>query len=202
MITLGFILIAVTIAVVLLHKRRFRFEPPPKAFWCFSVYLVVYAGLGLNVIAGVGAEVGFTEFVFQGIKTLLQLLIFFWISYNLMCYQRITNGALMSLAASCFLVAVLQSLGMTSNITTQDRVAAFDSNENLIAFVLSIGFLIFVGLAYERVKNNLKTRLLFWSCSGALAVMIVVTGSRGATIALFLALLTFLLHGKSLKSRS
>ena len=84
-------------------------------------------------------------------------------------------------------------------LRTQDRTAAFDANENLIALVLSMGLLIIIGLAYKGEKTDLKTRLFVWLCSGVLAVMIVVTGSRGATIGLFLAVPVFFLHGKSLK---
>jgi O-antigen ligase len=114
-------------------------------------------------------------------------------------YERIRKGALLTLAASVVIVAVLQSLGITDSITAQDRTAAFEANENLIADVLSLGLLIVVGLAYGRAKTDLKSRLLFWLFGGVLAVMIVVTGSRGAMIALLLALLVFFLHDKDLR---
>ena len=85
------------------------------------------------------------------------------------------------------------------SLRSQDRIAAFDANENQIAEILSLGLLVVIGLGYGRAKTELTIRLLCWLCSAGLAVMIVVTGSRGAMIALFLALLVFFLHGRSLK---
>ena len=196
---LGFILVAVTVTVVVLHRPRLRFDPPPKAFWCFAAYLVLYSALGYRMIVS-GAEAGLLpEDVAQGIKTLVQLLVFFWISYNLLQYERIVKGTLLTLAASCIFIAVLQSFGLTDDLRSQDRIAAFDANENQIAEILSLGLLVVIGLGYGRAKTELKIRLLCWLCSAGLAVMIVVTGSRGAMIALFLALLVFFLQGRSLK---
>ena len=196
---LGFLLVAVMMAAALLQKRRFHFELPPKAFWWFAGYLVVYAALGYNIILSDTEGSVLAAEVVQGIKTLVQLLIVFWVSYNLFRYERIIKGSLVTLTASCILVAVLQSLGITDSITSQDRLAAFDANENLIAEVLSLGLLIVAALAYVRDKTDLKTRLLFWLGSGGLALSIVVTGSRGAMIALISSLLVFFLNGKSLK---
>ena len=110
---LGFVLVAVTVTVVVLHRPRLRFDLPPKAFWCFAAYLVVYSALGYRMIVS-GAETGLLpEDVVQGIKTLVQLLVFFWISYNLLQYERIVKGTLLTLAASCVFIAVLQSFGIT-----------------------------------------------------------------------------------------
>ena len=118
---IGFILVAVTITVALLGKHRLRLEVPPKAFWCFMVYLGVYVVLGVNIIVNSGPDAGLQAPVIQGIKTLIQLLFVFWISYNLMQYERIIKGTLLTLAVSCIAVAVLQSLGMTGDIGSQDR---------------------------------------------------------------------------------
>jgi O-antigen ligase len=196
---LGFILVAVAIAAALLGKHRLRLEVPPKAFWFFMVYLGVYVALGVNVIVNSGPDAGLQTPVIQGIRTLIQLLIVFWISYNLMQYERITKGALQTLALSCIIVAGLQSLGMTGDITTQGRQAAFGSNENMIAEILSLGLLIVVGLAYGRENTDLKSRFVFWLCSGVLALSIVITGSRGSIIAVMAGLLVLFLKGKTLK---
>ena len=73
--------------------------------------------LGLNVIVSFGLQAGLADSIIQGIKTLIQLLIFFWISYSLLQYDRIRKGALLTLAVSCVLVAFLQFLGVTDDIT-------------------------------------------------------------------------------------
>ncbi len=186
-------------AVALVNRRRFHLRLPPNAFWWFAVYLVVYVALGSKIIVSFGSEPDVIELVIQGIKGLVQLLVVFWISYNLMQYERITKGALLTLAVSCIIVAGLQSLGMTGDIAAQDRQAAFDSNENIIAEILSLGLLTIIGLAYGREKSDLQTRLLFWLCSGVLAISIVITGSRGVAVAITAGLLVLFLKGKSLK---
>ena len=45
---LGLILIAVTMATMVLPGARFRLGRPPKAFWCFAAYLLIYAALGIK----------------------------------------------------------------------------------------------------------------------------------------------------------
>jgi O-antigen ligase len=196
---LGFLLVAVTIAAAFLQKRHFRFLLPPKAFWFFVAYFIVYVALGYNMIVMGVYDAYLTEEVFQGVKTLTQLLIFFWISYNLLQYDRIRRGVLLSLAGSCIVVAILQALGLTDSITAQTRTAAFGANENLMGEVLSIGLLIVVGLTYGRDKADSRSRLFFWPASAILALMIVITGSRGAMIGVFIALLVFFLNGRELK---
>ena len=165
---LGLMLIAVTVAAKLLYRRRLQLAPPPKAFWCFMAYLVVYLVLGFNTILRFPENPELAGMVVQGLKTQIQLLVLFWISYDMMQYERITRGALLCLGASCLIVALLQYLGIAGDITSQGRTAAFGANANRIGGILSLGLLVVVGLAYGRKTTNLKTRLFFWLCTGRL----------------------------------
>ena len=196
---LGFSLVAVVAAATFLPKRRFRFDLPPKAFWCLASYSLVYVVLGLNVIANFESDAIVKEMIIQGIKSLVQLLIFFWISYSLLQYDRIARGVLLTLTASCVVVALLQAFDITGNITAQDRLAAFEWDPNKAAEVLSLGLIALIGLAFGKEKADLKLRFLFWPCSAVLAVAIVTTGSRGVNLALVGALLVFFSQGKNLK---
>jgi len=134
------------------------------------------------------------------IFTQTQLLVLFWISYNLMRYEQIGKGTLGALAVSCFVLAALQVLGITST-TYQGRVTSLGVNPNTIAGVLSIGLLALVGLAYGQKNIDIKVRRLAWLSFGVLVAAIIATGSRGAIIALMVGLVAFLLRGRSLATK-
>lgn len=198
---LGLVLVAVTVGLAVFYEPRLRLELPSKAFWLFLGYIAVYAVLGLDNILAAGEDSQLAAVVNQGIKTLAQLLIVFVIAYNLLQYRRIVKGTLLVLAASCILVAVLQSLNMTPDLNAHGRTAAFDANPNLIGDVLSLGMLALVGLAYGAMSAGVKFRLLFWPGAAVIALAIVTTGSRGTMLALTVALLVFFLTGQSSKTK-
>lgn len=170
-----------------LLRRRLCFQRPPKPFWYFFGYLSVVLMM-----------IPFQEapFFFESVTrliTLTQLLLLFWISYNLMGDERVVKGTLVSLIMACTGLAILMFLGVGSTYTiyTQDRDTALGTNPNLLATVLSLGLLALVGLAFGRQKGDFKAFLLMAACSGLVAIGIVRTGSRGAAIALIVGLLVF-----------
>ena len=81
------------------------------------------------------------------------------------------------------------------------RVSAFGENPNQLGWMLSVGLLALVGLAYGRENINFKVRLLTWLSFGVLATAIIRTGSRGATAGLVAGLMAFLLKGRSLGTK-
>jgi O-antigen ligase len=169
------------------------FRPPGGAFVCFLTYLYVVAVLGIM------QKPAFTPAINTQLFTLLQMLILFWISYNLLRYEKVVKGTLIMLATSCIALAVLQVLGITSE-DAADRMSAFGENPNALASALSLGLLALVGLAYGRRKTDLKARFLAWLCFGVLVTVIVKTGSRGGIAALVAGFAPFVLNGRSIKS--
>ena len=183
--------------MAILLQPRLCFKPPPRAFWLFTIYLCVVA------LMGILQEPQFHSQIITHLFTRTQLLIFFWLSYNLVRYERIGKGTLWALAVACIVLATLQALGLTSTSTAKlaGRVTAFGANPNAVAGVLSIGLLILVGLAYGRENSDSKVRLLTWLSFGVLAAAIIRTGSRGATVALVGGFVAFLLKGRSLETK-
>jgi hypothetical protein len=187
-------LIGYIFVVVALLQPHLCFRRPPKAFWYFVAYLLVFVFLGVLLESEFQGRVVVQFFRF------CQLLILFWISYNLMRYEKVVKGTFLMLATSCTLLAILQMLGITSRIIGQDRIAAAAGNPNTLSAVLSLGLLALIGLAYSRKERDTKVRWLAWLSFGVLIIAIVATGSRGPVVALAVGFSIFLLKGRSLVS--
>jgi O-antigen ligase len=121
---------------------------------------------------------------------LLQLLVLFLISFNIMIYFGVTTVLWLFVAGSTGL-ALLQALGVTSEVIAQDRVGAIGQDVHELSIVLSVGLLAVTGLAVGRDKRSLLIRIIFVFSAIVLIVGIVQTGSRGTAVALTIALLSF-----------
>jgi O-antigen ligase len=194
-------LFGLALAVLALLQPRVCYKPPPRAFWCFGIYLSIFVLSGAYLILVPPNVPEFSSSVIRLLVTLTQLLMLFWLSYNLMQQDRVVNGALWALAVATIVLAVLQVLGVTGDIRRDDRMSAFDADPNGLATVLSLGLLALYGLAYGRETHDWKNRIVFWLCSGILALAVVRTGSRGAVVAVVAALSFFFLRGKSLATK-
>jgi len=171
------------------------FKFPPKAFWWFVIHLCVVAFMGSL------QDPLYYSLIIEQLVTQTQLLILFWVSYNLMLYEQIGKGTIWALALSCLTLAVLQVGGITSEAGVGGRATAFDANPNTIGVVLSVGLLALVGLAYGRQNVDLKVRRLAWLGFGVLATAIIRTGSRGAVVALVAGLVALIFQGRSLATK-
>ena len=188
---IGYIFMAAT-----LLQPNFAFKRPPRAFWCFVIYLFVLAIFGVQQAPIYHAEI-IVRFL-----SLTQMIILFWISYTLMQHERIAEGALLTLTVSIVSLATLLTFGLIGEMirTTEqyERTQALGVDPNTLAAIISLGVLAVVGLTYERKELVKKARLLVWPAFGILIVALIKTGSRGPLAALMAALLTFLLKGEGL----
>jgi O-antigen ligase len=189
------------LATVALLQPKLCFKFPPKAFWWFATYLFAYLLSGAYLVLTEERVPGLAGSILFSLLTLIQLLILFWISYNLLHHERIIKGTLWALAAGTIVLAILQLLGVTTNLTGHSRVTAFDQNPNSLASGLALGLLALVGLAFGRKNRDWKAFLLFWLASGIIAIAIVQTGGRGAMLALVGSLSVLFLKGKSLPAK-
>jgi len=167
-------------AALLLQPHR-AFGYPPTAFWCFIVYL----WLGIVIL-------GFYQVLFEGFillrqLKLLQLIILFWIAYNLMRDDHTATGALISLVASCAVMSVLNALGLTvtsdATMSKLGRLTAYGMDSNQLGGMLALGLLTLVGLVVGLRRDWIRPRFLMWPVAALLAITLVQTGSRGALLA-------------------
>jgi len=150
----------------------------------------MYIFRGLFEIYGASQNAAFTDAIIAQLFTMIQMLILFSISYNLLRSDRVKESTLLVVVVSCIVLASLQILGITSTSLEEygDRVSTLGGNPNTLASVLSLGLLVLVGLAYGRKQMDSKMRLLAWVSSAVLVVCVVQTGSRGNMLALMLSL--------------
>src|SRR5262249_47769412 len=146
-------------------KPRLCYRRVDKAFWFFASYLVMFVLIGLRTVL-VLPEPDSTNIaisVAAGFQTLVQLLVLFWVSSNLMADNRIARGSLFAFASGCILLGAIQFLGYTGDVVSPEgREAAFGTNPNLVASFLVSGLLVLLGLAYGQANMNRKARACFW----------------------------------------
>jgi hypothetical protein len=179
-------------------------KAPPRAFWCFAVYLVVMGVLAVSGVLEAPQDAEFRGAVVTQLFRFSQLLVFFWIAYRLLMFEGVVRSTLLTLAASCVLLAVLQAAGVVTTETGRaglERISTFGDNPNIVASILGAGLLCLVGLAYGRQDMTLRLRVLAWLTSGFLLVGIVRTGSRGSLLALVLALIALTVRPSAIAER-
>jgi O-antigen ligase len=174
---------ALLLASALIFQPRACFSRPPAAFWPFAVYLCVYVSFGV-----------FSNHEQQWIRdsiTVMLGVLLFWFTSNLLRHATLAMSALVTVVASCCLLALLQRLGVTSGIAESgelaERMTALGQNPNLFANNMSLAFLMLVGLAYG-MAARLFPSILIWPFAALLVVVIMPTAARGALIALVVGL--------------
>ena len=177
------------ILVALLQPQVcFRYFPAP--LWFFAGYLYI------GVVSLVFQNGLLREDVIPRLFVLVQLMIMFWISYNLLLFEQVARHALMSLAASCAALAVLEYIGHAPRSPRlYDNSTRFmpGLDPNLVAGILGLGMLTLVGLTYGVNRSLIKPRFLVWPVFLLIGPALVQTGSRGGLLALGLGLSVFTL---------
>jgi O-antigen ligase len=165
---------------------------PPKGFWCFIIYLYLFVTMGLLEPSS------YRSLFVHDATVLFQLTLLAWIAFNLMRNAATAEKALLTLAIACSLLSLLQLLGVAHSAVdpkgTIQRAAAFGFHPNHLARILVLGMLALVGVLYSRRQNITRPLLIAAPFLVVLAAVLIQTGSRGAILALGLALLVFALR--------
>ncbi len=173
---------------------------PPKGFWCFIIYLYVFVTMGLLEPSS------YRSLFVHDATVLFQLTLLAWIAFNLMRDAATAEKALLTLALACSVLSLLQLLGVAHSAVdpkaTIQRAAAFGFHPNHLARILVLGMLALVGVLYSRRQNLTRPLLIAGPFLVVLAAVLIQTGSRGAILALGLALLVFALRKGSLGKRA
>lgn len=179
------------IATLVFFQPRIFLQSWPAALG----YLLVYFFVGIVVLAA-DKNLFDREILLRQIK-FLQLLLLFWISFNLMRNERTARGALISLVVSGTTLSVLQMLGLTTTTesvaSSLSRFTAFGLDSNHIAGILALGMLAAVGFAYEKKTKRIALLPLILPAIAVMGLTIVRTGARGGMLALIAGVLVFAL---------
>ena len=111
-------LLGLALAAVALLQRHVCYRFPPKALWWFLVYFLVFATWSAYLVLFPPQVPDSSIAIIRQFVRLAQLLALFWLSYNLMKEERVINGMLWVLGGSTILLAVLQLLGITSEVSS------------------------------------------------------------------------------------
>ncbi len=193
-IVLGFLLVT-----ILLQPGLFL-RWPPKAFWCFIVYIYVFVAMGLSEPAA------YRSLFVHDATVLTQLTVLGWLAFNIMRDRETALRGLLALALACSLLGVLQLSGLAhSTIEAKGsvvRAAAFGLHPNHLARIIVLGMLALIGTLYARKQKSTQLILIISSCLVMLGAVLLQTGSRGAILALGLGLVMFALRKGSLKKKT
>ena len=183
---IGYLLLLLALIYPGVCFRRF-----PLAVVCFMAYvleLMVYAPFQAGIY-----QPGIRYRLF----TLVQVLVMFIISYNLLRQPRMVGLMLGSFSAACAVLAALNLAGVTASavkLAEGERVTTFGEDLNTAGSVFGLGLLAIVGLVYGRMRRGRSRNFLAWVMLPLLSLSVVRTGSRGALVALAGGLLVFLLR--------
>jgi O-antigen ligase len=162
-----------------LLQPEVSFKKLPSVFGYFVAYVFVFTCLAI-----VQQPNHYTSIWVGRLATYCQMLVLFWVSFNLFQDQRLIKGAFLALGGSCVLLSILLISGGAAMVIGQGRVTALSQDANTLGSVLSLGLLALLGLAYGRASQEGGIGLLAWMGFGSLAAGIVLTGSRGALLSL------------------
>ena len=169
--------------LVALLQPKVTFGELPRPLWYFAAYLLVFVSLG------VWQKLGDSSGLTGRLSSIIQMVALFWISYNLFRHEEVIKGALLALSAGCVVLSVLQVGGSAANAVAGGRVSALSQDANGLGSMLSLGLIALLGFAYGRASQEGNIGWLPWVGFAILAAGIVLSGSRGAFVALVVGIM-------------
>lgn len=180
-------------------KICFRF--PPKAFWLFLLYFCLYALLTMI------GDASYDRITMMRGFTIAQMLVLFWLSYNVMHDEKVLKGFLLAFIGACLSLIVVGWFvdgiftGVRSGDIDSERMSVLGQNPGTTGATLALGLIALLGLVYGRQKYNLKTRLLVWLPFFIMAGFLVKTGSRAGIFSLALGIPFLLVKSGNLRAK-
>jgi O-antigen ligase len=173
-------------------QPRACFRAPPAAVWWLFGFLYAF---GAAYVAAGGRDPSGT---FRMFLLLVLIVLVVWVGGNLLREERIRTGALVVLAMGCVILALLQLSNVANAAGDEiERATVLGQNSNRTGRMLSLGMLAVIGLAYGRRDRFSWLGKVAWLIIPALGIAILQGGSRGALLALTLALGVFALSGRT-----
>lgn len=157
---------------------RSGFPPLPRALWFFAAYVCIF-------LIRHYFDSTRTESILYGVSTLVQLLIFLWVSADLLRDEKLARRSLFAYAVSSSILA-LGLLGLVPGLSEEnigERVAAFETNPNTAAQHIVLSLLSIMGLVLCGAFPGLRAKVFVTPLGLALIAGLVASGSRAALVA-------------------
>lgn len=165
---------------------------PPKGFWCFLVYLYIFAALSAVEPSA------YRSLSLLNVFLLAQLTLLAWIGFSVMRDQKVAERAFLTFAGGCATLALLQVAGIAGRAVDAEaaivRITAFGFHPNNLARILTLGLLVLVGLTFGRGKSLWRPIFISLPFIALLGFALIQTGSRGGLLALGAGLMTLVLR--------
>ena len=171
-----------------LQKNRTLPAASP-ALWCF----LLYAGfVGFSVLRVPSELLGE---VVQRLVTLIQLIVVFWISSDMLGDRKIAGSTLLvyAIASATLAVGIILQLPGFHAEAVDGRATALRENPNILGTHMAIAVVTVIGLLLNASYRRSVTKGLLIVLIPPMLIAMVSTGSRGATAAFILGCSVYLL---------
>ena len=172
-----------------IFQKRSPAPFPPALIW-FAIYTGIYA-FGFYSAEPDPKNEGIGSYHPQ----LIQLLVMFWISSDLLKSIELARQTMM-VSVFAHTVQALGVLGLIPGFNTElaeGRSSGFDENPNTIAAFMAMGILIIAGTLLYSPPKRLRNKLILGAAALPLFMAMVATGSRGGILAFAAGVFVFLL---------
>jgi len=180
--------------VALLHAGVCFAWPPPAAWKWMAIYLGLYVVLCLFSEHPAGG-VGPLPATVTTSLLMAQVVLLFWVAYNLLGFEEIATATLWVLVIAPVVLRLLALLRLVSAYWFEGRLYLVGQNPNSLAHHLAVAVVALIGLATAH-KSGVRWRLLFLvPCAAVLLYTIVQSGSRGGVFAVAAGVLALAFQG-------
>ena len=184
---------------LLYPKVSFRYFP--SILWWFIGYVAIY------LISGVFIENIYYSAYRSRFITLVQLLAFFLMSYNILRQGDLSRNILLpfiisSVVASLGLVFELPGFVVKSAEIVGERATVTGFNANEFATVVSLATISLIGILLDKKPKSLFYKLVLMSLSLPLMTALIYTGSRTACLVLLIGAVLLTLPYRSSKRKT
>jgi len=163
---------------------------PHPAVWWFLGYLAVYSMSALFI------DPQFTGEILVFVVTYLQLVVFLWITPDLLKNRKMGESVLLAYTMSAAYLALGTLFGLPGiEVQTglDGRISAIGQNANSLAGMMALAILIIISLCIRKSFKHFLSRILLSALILPLLLAIVKTGSRGGTLVVLSGFLVYLL---------
>ena len=137
---------------------------------------------------------------------IIEMVLVFWAGSNLLRDARTRRATVVALVVACTARAAIQVLGIGAEAHAEwmggARVTVFGQNANLSAMILAAGLAGALGMRTPTETGRGWSAWLAWSLAGLMGTAVVQTASRGGVLCAAVAVLPFLLQGRTVAARA